>query len=164
MFDKLAGSLPGAASAGRDRRAACDRRQDRLRAFFCSFYMDRRHGPRRCSDKIHDSYVDAHETRYFYLVILTLGLCLADIFFTYVIISNGGEEINPFVAWLMENSSTQLFVGIKFFLTAAGLVFLLAHKHFRIMWLKSAQLLYIIFSTYVGLVIYQLLLLARIYS
>jgi len=159
-----AGGLRGNEPAASNRRAGPDRRKDRLRAFFCSFFMDRRHGPRRSDDKIQDCYVDAHEPHYFYVVILTLGLCLVDIFFTFVIISQGGEEINPFVAWLMENSSPGLFIGIKFFLTAAGLIFLLAHKHFRVMWLNSAQLLYIILSTYVVLIIYQLLLLNRIYS
>ena len=163
-FYTPAGSLYGNEPAGFNRRAVPDRRQDRLRAFFCSFFMDRRHGPRRSNDEIRDCYVDAHEPRYFYVVILTLGLCLVDIFFTLTIINNGGEEINPFVAWLMENSSTRLFIGAKFFLTAAGLVFLLAHKHFRVMRLNSAQLLYIILSTYVALIVYQLLLLNRIYS
>lgn len=147
-----------------NRRSGPDRRQNQLRAFFYSFFMERRHGPRRDSDDAHDYYVDVHEPHFFYVVLSTLGLCLADIFFTIHIINNGGEEINPFMAWLMENGSTQLFIGVKFFVTAAALVFLLAHKHFRFLLFKSAQLLYVILSGYLMLIVYELVLLNRIYA
>ncbi len=160
----VAGSLPQDELSGFNRRTGVDRRHNKLRAFFYSFYMQRRHGPRRGDDKSFDYYVDVHEPHFFYVVILTLGLCLADIYFTLHIINNGGEEVNPFMAYLMENGSTRLFIGVKFFVTATALIFLLAHKHFRFIWFKSAQLLYMIFSGYMMLIIYELVLLNRIYS
>jgi len=159
----VAGSLPQDEISGFNRRRGPDRRKNKLRAFFCSFYMQRRHGPRRSGD-MHDYYVDVHEPHFFYVVILTLGLCLADVYFTMQIINGGGQEANPVMLWLAETGSTRLFVGVKFFVTAAALVFLLAHKHFRFMGLKSAQLLYMILTGYMALIIYELVLLNRIYS
>ncbi len=107
-----------------------------------------------------NTYVDRYEPHLFYVAVATLLLCCTDAFFTLTLLQQGAEEINPFMALLLE-MDVQLFLVTKFALTAAGLVFLVAHKNFLLFnrRLRVPHVLYAFLVGYMVLVKYELTLL-----
>lgn len=107
-----------------------------------------------------NTYVDRYEPHLFYVAVATLLLCCTDAFFTLTLLQQGAEEINPFMAWLLE-MDVQLFLVTKFALTAVGLVFLVAHKNFLLFnrHLRVPHVLYAFLAGYMLLVKYELTLL-----
>lgn len=143
-------------------RRSTDRRKRHFRSMVCSVFMNRRKAARRDTDRQRGYYVDFHEPWLLGLVLATSLLCIADAFLTLVLLSHGGEELNPFMRVLIEKD-VQLFFVIKFVATVLGLFFTLVHKHFRLLrYLRGYHLLYAIFSLYLLLIQYEIgLLLAH---
>ncbi|MDX1253575.1 MAG: hypothetical protein IDH49_15245 [Gammaproteobacteria bacterium] len=142
-----------------ERRTSADRRRSPTSPFGRMAWHGKRHGARRTEDRV-NTYVDRYEPHLFYAAIATLLLCCADAFFTLTLLQQGAEEINPFMAWLLE-IDIQLFLATKFALTAAGLVFLVAHKNFLLFnqRFRVPYVLYAFLAGYVLLVKYELVLL-----
>lgn len=145
---------PADASIGS--RRSEDRRTRHGRAMVYSLFMNRRKGARRDEDRIRGHYVDFHEPWLLGLVFLTVVFCVADAYFTLLLLSHGGEELNPFMKVLIEHD-VQLFFVIKFIATSLGLLFTIVHKHFRVFRLVSGyHILYTIFFLYLVLVKYEI--------
>ncbi len=139
----------------RDSRQA-DRRQNNLKAFFCSFFMNRRHQIRRQADQSRGHYVDVHEPALLGMILATVLLCVADAYFTIAILAKGGTELNPFMRLLIERD-VQLFFVIKFVMTSVCLVFTVIHKHFRLFnRISGYHILYAVFSLYLVLIYYEI--------
>jgi Domain of unknown function (DUF5658) len=73
------------------------------------------------------SYVVRHGPMTFAAVLLIIVLCVADSFFTIEIVSRGGQELNPIMAYYL-NQSPLLFFVIKYSLTCAAIILMLSVK------------------------------------
>ena len=140
-----------------ERRATCgERRSNQRKAALHSFYRNRRKQLRRDDDSLIGVYVDAHEPRLFYLAMSLMMLSVLDAFFTTLLIENGSEELNPVLAYLLD-INLYTFLGVKFFITAFGIVFFILHKHHRLFnFVSCYQLLIFSVAVYVLLVGYEL--------
>jgi hypothetical protein len=140
-------------------------RADRRRATFHSLAYGaivhgRRRGPRR-RDDARAYYVDWYDERLFIAATGILLLCCLDAFFTLILLDRGAEEINPFMAALLDHG-VRTFVYTKLTVTGFGLVFLVVHATFWIAGtVRVSHLLYAILGSYVTLLVYQLDMLAR---
>lgn len=138
-----------------DRRAAMP--------FFCQYQLGIKSGrrlvDRRESKRSRAAYVDLYSGRIMFCVIGIMILSAMDAFFTLNILANGGEELNIFMAVLIEDNVMK-FVGIKLALTALALMLLTIHhnvkltERFRVRHLK-----YLILVGYATLIGYELHLL-----
>jgi hypothetical protein len=141
-----------------DRRTLPDRRQNRLRTLMCSFYMGRRRRLRRPTRA--DYYLDVIERRVIVAAVAILLLSCADIVFTLTLLQRGANEVNPLMRYLIELDST-LFIWVKLSITAAGVLFLAVHNHFRFLkLLRGRHALYLMVGVYAALVNYQITLLS----
>jgi len=143
-------------------RSKKDRRQRKLHSLYYTFFKRRRCEPRREDDQLNNVYVDKHEPFVFVLFSITIFLSATDAMFTLFIINNGGEEINPFMRYLLQ-IDVNTFFWVKFFLTSFGMLFLVSHKHFlfyRI--IRGYHIMYAVFATYFILINYELYLISEI--
>ena len=140
-----------------------DRRRATLHSLtYGAIVHGRRREPRRHTDaRAH--YVDWYDERLFAAAIGIFSLCCLDALFTLILLGMGAEEINPFMAALLEHS-VQTFVYTKLTITGFGVVFLVVHATF---WIAGTvpvrHILYALLGGYVTLFCYQLLMLARVF-
>lgn len=104
-------------------------------------------------------------SRWLYLTLAILLLCILDAVLTLTIIGHGGHEANPLMAALLERD-VRLFIGIKIILTSAALIILVANVRYRLRWatLQTGHLLHLVLSAYLLLIAYELALLERVLS
>lgn len=138
-----------------------DRRQDM--PFFCAYHagikMGRRIGERRVSEKGKPVYVDRYTGNVLLCVIAILLLSALDAYLTLNILNEGGEEINWFMAVLIEES-TEKFVAVKLALTAMALILLVIHHNVRLSeFFRVRHLKYAILAGYSTLIGYEFYLL-----
>ena len=113
-----------------DRRAGRDRRGKHLKAFLYQFVEPRRrHSHRRAADR-HPFHVDIHEPALLAVVLITLSLCVVDVYATLTLLEKGGQELNPLMKQLIDRD-VWLFFVVKYVMTAAGLFVLLSYRRFR---------------------------------
>jgi hypothetical protein len=74
------------------------------------------------------SYVLHHGPRTFAAVLAIIVLCVADSLLTIEIVSRGGQELNPIMAYYL-NQSPLLFFIIKYSLTCVALILMLSIKN-----------------------------------
>ena len=139
-----------------DRRAAMP--------FFCKYQLgvklgrrvdDRRDSAKRSSP----AYVDRYSWRVVLCVVGIMILSALDAFFTLNILAKGGEELNIFMAILIEDSTAK-FVGIKLALTAFALLLLTIHHNVKLIArIRVRHLQYLILTGYATLIGYELHLL-----
>ena len=143
-------------------RSNTDRRQKKLRSLYHTLFKRRRSQVRRENERHHNVYVDVHEPFVFALFSITIFLSATDAMFTLFIVNNGGEEINPFMRFLLE-TDVAAFFWVKFFLTSFGMLFLVSHKHFLFYrFIRGYHILYAVFATYFVLINYELFLISEI--
>jgi len=133
-----------------------ERRWNHSKAAVHSFYRKRRKHIRREDDYSVGTYVDTHEPRLFYLAMSLMALSVMDAFFTTLLLSNGSEELNPILAYLL-GLDMYVFLGAKFLITGSCAVFFIMHKHHRLFNVVSCyQLLVLSVAIYFLLVCYEL--------
>jgi len=139
-----------------------DRRNQYFRSFLYSFFKKQRRSIRRNTDDKENTFVDFHEVKLGVIFVITLVLCISDAFLTLLIINHGGEEVNPFMKYLMD-LDIYLFFWAKFFITAFGMLFLISHKNFTFYRVITGyQLFYGIAVIYVCLINYEFYLISQI--
>lgn len=138
-----------------------NRKQDRRQnmPFFCAYHfgikMGRRSGERRGSARGKTVYVDRYAGSLLFCAVAILCLSALDGCLTLNILINGGEEINWFMAALIEES-VEKFVAIKLALTAMALIFLVIHHNVRLTQsLRVRHLKYMILGGYGALIGYE---------
>ena len=125
--------------------------------------MRRRRGMRRDVDKQHGHYVDIHEPKTIYVSVLIIILSCFDAFFTLLLLQKGiAYEANPVMKVLIETDNATLFVLAKTAITAACIIFLVAHKHFWIIRnrVRTHAALFAALVAYVCLINYEVILLS----
>jgi hypothetical protein len=113
-----------------------DRRALTLRTLLTSGLAPRRRAGRRAGE--HDSPVDFHDSYLLTLAIAMLVLSVADGFLTVALISEGAEEANPVLAFVLD-VQPRLFAAVKVGLTGLGVVLLVAMARARIFELVRAS-------------------------
>jgi hypothetical protein len=88
----------------------------------------RRQGFRR-ADEASRAYVDCPSRRAVVLLFFVLGASALDALCTLLFLQRGGQEANPFMAFVLSYGHTP-FVGIKMTLTGIGALGLVAHHLF----------------------------------
>ena len=141
------------APVAEQRCAGPDRRRTNLRSLLQGGLTPRRRGGRRANE--HHLPIDWHEPYLLFLAMMILLLSVADAFLTLTLLSAGAEEVNPILAFIL-NDHPQLFAIVKMGLTGAGVLVLVAvarARVFRI--LRVGVVLQAIFVAYVALVVYE---------
>jgi len=144
-----------------ERRQDEDRRRHSLRTLtYCGLRgRGRRHQVRRSK---HSYYLDRYEPKLVMTGLLVLLLSCLDALFTLSLLSKGAYEANHLMAALLE-LGTHPFVITKVAITAAGVLFLLMHSHFRILRLTSGKrMLEVLAGVYGLLIIWELFLMRAI--
>ena len=118
-------ALPDRIARGSDRRQRPTPRLSRW-----SFGRGRRRAPRRDGER-EGSFVDRYSRRLWLLILWVAVMNMADSFFTIVHLQNGGIELNPVAAALLESGRTG-FVVWKSTLIAVPLLVLCVHKNFAL--------------------------------
>lgn len=140
-----------------------DRRRNSWRTFMGSVTHRRRVVRRRDVDGDTPHYVDVHEPYEFFVAVAALLLCVADAFFTMTLINfYGSYELNPVMDYFIK-TDIKYFFFVKFGLTAAGIIFLVVHKNFRLLnRISGFQILHAALFIYSLLVAYELFMLVVI--
>ena len=139
-----------------DRRAAIP--------FFCKYQVGIKSG-QRMSDRRESkkrscaAYVDRYSWRVVLCVIGIMILSAMDAFFTLNILAKGGEELNIFMAILIEDNITK-FISVKLALTGLALLLLTIHHNVKLIArFRVRHLHYMILMGYTSLIGYELHLL-----
>lgn len=104
-------------------------------------------------------YVDLYAGHLMLCVVGVLVLSICDAVFTLRILANGGEELNWFMAILIDHS-VERFVAVKMALTALALIMLVIHHDVRIVYrMRVRHLTFMILMGYFVLIGYELYLL-----
>ena len=130
-----------------------DRRAVTFWTFLKGGFVPRRRGGRRAGE--HEQPVDFHEPYLLVLAVLMLMLSVADAFFTVMLLTNGAEETNPLLAFVL-NEHPRLFAVVKMGLTGTGVVLLVAVARMRLLRLvRASVVLQLLVLAYAALVAYE---------
>jgi hypothetical protein len=143
-----------------ERRDRSERRRSLLHALWRGNFERRRRAPRR-NDERHAVVTDWFHHQWLAVAMLILLLCGADAFLTLTLIARGAQEINPFMAPLVEGSG-HAFAAWKFGLTAGGVVILTLLGQLKVFGWAVGTILYGVLGMYALLVGYELFLLRNI--
>lgn len=144
------------------RRAGGDRRHQAFKSTVYSLVKGRRISARRSEESKVGFYTDRYDLSSVLLVVFITLLSALDAFFTLNILALGGEEVNPFMAKLLEFDQ-QTFVIIKLIVTVFCLIIALIHINFNLFRrfsMRSILLTLVMF--YLGLIGYELALLSGV--
>ena len=141
-----------------NRRDRAERRKTDLKSMLNAFFYSRRRERRRDDESV-VYYTDWYSVPLFVLAVGIALLCVADAFFTLELISRGGSELNPFMAYLLDKG-LYVFVGVKMALTLAAVILLILHQRFAFfLKVRAVHILLATFIGYTSLIAYELTLL-----
>ena len=147
---------PGSAAPPpfRERRVNdIDRRDLTLRTFLTSGFSPRRRAGRRAGGQ--ESPVDFHEPYLLVLAVVMLLLSVADAFLTVTLMSDGAQETNPLLAFVLDEHP-RFFAVTKMALTGMGVVLLVAIARTKLFRVVRAELFFqALVVAYVALVAYE---------
>ena len=140
-----------------NRRGRTERRAPTLKGFLIGCIRCQRRNQRRANCNAHFP-TDWYDTRLFLMALALLFLSIADAAMTLTLLNNGAVEVNPFMNFLL-SQSTQAFLYTKLILTSICILVLVAHYHSKLFkTVKVHMLLTFALSIYSTLVIYELFL------
>lgn len=140
------------------RRSGSDRRRHSISTLtYCGL---QRRGRRKLARRSgHSYYLDRYKPTLVLTGLTILLLSSMDALFTLTLLQHGAYEANAFMAHLL-NHSNALFVATKISITAAGVLFLMAHSQFRFLRISNGeQALQWLLVPYGILIIYELTML-----
>lgn len=144
-----------------ERRSGVERRQMSVAAYWRGALNPRRRFGRRLTDQTYP-VVDWHSPRVLALVLLILGLSALDGVLTIMLISQGANEANPFMALFVPHN-LGWFAAVKLGLTSIGAAVLVACARMKLFRLFPGEaLLYFVVGCYIALVGYELHLLENL--
>ncbi len=146
------------ASETANRRDRQERRKIGLKSMIYAFFYSRRRELRRDGEVV-VYYTDWYGVPLFVLAVGIALLCVADAFFTLELITRGGSELNPFMAYLLDRGM-YIFVGVKMALTIGAVMLLILHQRFAFfLKVRAVHILLATFIGYAALIAYELTLL-----
>lgn len=135
------------------RREYDERRQSNLRSLFYALFKSRRRLQRRNEAAI--TYNDYYEPVLLLLALALMLLCVLDAYFTLILIQLGSTELNPIMAWAL-NQHVMVFFLLKYGITAGCVVLTVIHRNFRIFGLRGIHFMVGFLVVYICLIQYQL--------
>ena len=141
-------------------RTSGERRRPTFQTFLRSSTTPRRRGGRREEER--DGVVDWHEPQLLFLALMIVVLSVSDAFFTLTLLTNGAVEVNPVLAYLLQNHPGY-FAILKMTLTGVGVVVLVAmarKRVFRIMRVRTVLQWFL--AGYVVLIAYEVWLMRTV--
>jgi hypothetical protein len=111
-----------------ERRSVGDRRVKRFVNLKWLLKRGRRRRDRRVSDQSKIHALDVYPQELFILVILILGLSVADGILTLWLTDSGASELNPVMAYYLKQGP-QIFMAAKYLITAAVVLLAVAMNH-----------------------------------
>jgi hypothetical protein len=148
------------ATLSQERRVSLERRRTVFQALWRGNFERRRISPRRRTENF-VVVTDWFHPQWLALAVSILLLCCADAFLTLTLISHGANEVNPFMAPLVEGTGHS-FAYWKMGLTSAGVLILTLLARLRAFGGVVGVILYMVLAAYVILVTYELFLLRNI--
>ena len=143
-----------------ERRSGTERRHYSIAAYWRGALNPRRRAGRRATDRVY-TIIDWHSPRVLALVLLILGLSTLDGVLTLMLMSQGANEANPFMALFVPHN-LGWFAAIKLTLTSVGAAVLVVCARMKLFRLFPGEvLLYLVVGCYIALVAYELHLLAN---
>jgi hypothetical protein len=141
-----------------ERRSGPDRRRHSWRTLtYCGLHGRGRRGQARRQD--HSYYLDRYNHSLVFTGLLVLLLSCVDALLTLNLLGKGAIEANYLMAQLLD-VGTRPFVLIKVAITAACVLFLLMHAHFRVLRITSGKrMLQILAGIYALLIGWEVVLL-----
>jgi hypothetical protein len=136
-----------------DTRILKDRRRQPAPALSRFTLSGRRRTLRRREDQEKGGYVDQYNPGLLILLILPIGLTILDALFTMMILKDGGREMNPVVASVIQLYGDRFWVW-KFAIVSIPLILLCLHSKFRLV----LPALIIITAINIIVVLYQIFL------
>lgn len=141
-----------------DRRADSDRRHRSTSPLSRHSHSGSRRHARRTDDHTSGGYyIDWYEPQLLLTILGILLLCLADSYMTIKIIASGGEELNIVMDLLISESIFVFIIG-KYLMTSGSLIFLVAHRNFKVFHHKFtvAHILSALLMLYIILIAYEI--------
>jgi Domain of unknown function (DUF5658) len=145
-------------NARSERRLGPDRRSHSWRTVtYCGLHgRGRRHQARR---QDHSYYLDRYDYSLVMVGLLVMLLSCVDALLTLFLLDKGAYEVNFLMARLLD-IGVRPFILAKVVITAAGVLFLLMHAHFRILHVTSGKrMLQVLAGIYALLIGWELVLL-----
>ena len=157
--EALVGQTPAVASPAGDsvvgdsseRREPIDRRQRPTSLLSRFAFTGRRRSGRR-DGETKNIYIDRYSAEEWFLASGVLVLSFADLIFTLVHLSVGGEEANPVMDWFLQVGGTHAFTIAKTAFTLLGVSVLLLHVRFE----RVKLLMRLAFALYLALFVFHL--------
>jgi len=138
-----------------------ERRQQTIKSILYGGMYKRRRDNRRGADD-QQIVLDWYDPSLFIMAMGIVTMSCLDAIFTLKLLSLGGEEINWFMRSLLE-SDVRLFLLVKYTITAAGVVFLVALSRVSLLGvLRVRNVLGFMCVVYGCLIFYELYLLVAI--
>jgi hypothetical protein len=160
-LSKVIGRPPGEAAGliVLDRRVGGDRRRFTLRTVLRGGLVPRRRTGRREGDV--PLLLDWHQPHLVLMGLALLLLSLTDALMTLTLLSRGATEVNPMLAYLIEQHP-QLFAAVKMALTGVGVVVLVVLARAKVFRVQASSILRWLVIFYLAVIVYELWLLGRI--
>ena len=110
-----------------ERRNGVDRRKERAPCFSKYWLTGRRESLRRGEDRHGPYEPDRHSHKTFLLILLIVALSILDAIFTLNLVACGASELNPIMAYYL-NQGPLVFFVTKYLLTFASVLVILLHQ------------------------------------
>ena len=139
-----------------------DRRRQTIKSILYSAFQYKRRRSYRREIDAQAIVLDWYEPKLFVIAMAIILMSCLDALFTLKLLWMGGEEINWFMRSLLEHNA-QLFLLVKYTVTAAGVIFLVAFSRMSLFKVLRVQnVLVIMCGIYATLMLYELYLLVAI--
>ena len=111
-----------------ERRSGSDRRTGKIPLPVTYWLTGKRASVRRAEDRQKPFRTDRYGEKIFAAILLCVVLTLLDTIFTLFLVSHGAVEINPLMAYLLDQGAFVFFV-VKYLVTCTCLIFILLNKN-----------------------------------
>jgi hypothetical protein len=139
-----------------------DRRRQTIKSILYSAFQHKRRRSYRREIDAQAIVLDWYEPKLFVIAMAIILMSCLDALFTLKLLWMGGEEINWFMRSLLEHNA-QLFLIVKYTITAVGVIFLVAFSRMSVLKvLRVRNVLSIMCGIYATLMLYELYLLVAI--
>jgi len=113
---------------GEERRFSQERRKQNIPIFSKYWLMGRRGTFRRETDRELYQRLDRHSAKTFALILMIIMLSILDAIFTLKLINEGAAELNPIMAYYL-NQGPLVFFWVKYSLTCGSLLLVFLNQH-----------------------------------
>jgi hypothetical protein len=114
-----------------ERRSGFDRRDRKIRVFSTYWFIGKRTVIRRKEDRQKPILIDRYSTKIFAAILLIITSCVTDAMLTLNLVSLGAEELNPLMAYYLDQSPLVFFL-VKYLLTSAAILIILFNKNLHL--------------------------------